>query len=474
MRTVLLGVWASLRYCGLVGLTILPLTVVAQEAAGQEGMMRPRGEGMGMGGIGTGIAVGIGTGLLIDQLSKSGDANESKKVDKKTEKKLAKPKKDKPQNAKAPETPPAKQADNPPPKIPVENPIPPVAGPPSVPPTTDNPPNKTGSPPDVPPTQTATSPPDQPKTPGVPPEEPHDIPVPPTIYGHNKDEDCPQRGMGCAALIIDFQTHYLGDLEPLKDHLTANKGCEVEYVSTQFLSGKELAKANSKLHKNVNDFEWKRVNDAIDRHRQRVSKGADLAIEVVRGEGYPAELRSCGSVGPAEGRSLDRQEFHAGNYKAANKHVCGWVVTDFSCYSGYTPHVFDELNNRGSLPLKSVSSIVDGATRLELRERACQPAQTNDCSQHAAYDFDIAMGQSGSSLPACAVFTPALRDSLKGALVQKGSKIEFNQNWRDLAFGGYYSDGGYKHCSPVVRDGYKSELPPPPGKPETVPPVSAK
>jgi len=414
---------------------ILPLTGVAQPAAGQDGMMRPRGEGMGMG---TGLAIGIGTSLLIDQLSKPGGANENKKVDKKTEKKVAKqppPKKDKPQNAKAPETPPAKQADNP--LQPTATPIPPVAGPPSLPPTTDNPLNKTGSPPernDVPPTQTVSSPPDQPKTPGVPPEDPHDIPVPPTIYGYNKDEDCPQRGMGCAALIIDFQTHYLGDLEPLKEHLAANKGCEVEYVTPQFLSGKELATANDKLnkntksgepHRNVNDFEWKRVDEAIARHRQKVLNGVELAIEVLRGEGYPAELRSCGSVGPAEGRSLDRQAFHAGNYQAANKHVCGWVVTDFSCYSGYTPHVFDELNNRGSLPRKEVK-VSEGVT--EFRERACQPAQANDCSQHAAYDFDIAMGQSGSSLPACALFTPALRDSLKGALLRKGNKIEFSMD----------------------------------------------
>jgi hypothetical protein len=53
----------------------------------------------------------------------------------------------------------------------------------------------------------------------------------------------------------------------------------------------------------------------------------------------------------------------------------------------------------------------------------------------------------------------------------KGPHRVVRRNWRDLAFSGYCSDGGYKYCSPVVRDGYTSELPPPPGEPETVAPV---
>jgi len=158
---------------------------------------------------------------------------------------------------------------------------------------------------------------------------------------------------------------------------------------------------------------------------------------VLRGEGYPAELRSCGSVGPKEGASIDRQEFQSGNYQAANKHVCGWVAVDFSCYSGYTPQVFDELNNNGSLPMSYMKNVLtDGSTKMELRERACQPTQHNDCSRHAGYDFDIAMGQSSASLPACALFTPALRDSLKDGFTLQGKTMKFNPNRRELAFGG--------------------------------------
>ena len=128
----------------------------------------------------------------------------------------------------------------------------------------------------------------------------------------------------------------------------------------------------------------------------------------------------------------------------------------------------------GSVPAMSMvkSVLTDGRERTEMRERACQPTQINNCSAHAAYDFDMAMGQSGSSLPACALFTPALRDSFKDAFTLQGKTMKFDNRWRDLAFGGYYSDGGYKHCSPVVRDGYKSELPVA-GKPETVAPVNA-
>jgi hypothetical protein len=83
------------------------------------------------------------------------------------------------------------------------------------------------------------------------------------------------------------------------------------------------------------------------------------------------------------------------------------------------------------------------------------------------------MGQSGSSLPACALFTPALRDSLKGAFSLQGKTMKFDQNWRELAFGGYYSDRGYRYCEPVVRDGYTSQPAPLSGKPDTIAPISA-
>jgi len=474
---------------------VLITVLAAQQAQAQDRMMRGgddrmmRGgdRGGGMGGVGTGLAIGIGAGMMIDELSKSqskpDDRNNASKP--KSDKTIAKkpPPKDTPK-AKTPDNPPIKQTNAPPDKTPPVTPIPPAGGPPPTT-TTDKPPNNPGSPdtPGVPPTQTATSPPsDQPKTPGAtPPEDPHDIPAPPKIYGHDRDEDCPQRGMGCAALIIDFDAKYFGDLEPIKNHLSTDKACDVEYIVPSFLSGDALRKANAKLNRNrqsddpnpprnINTMEMSHVYDAIRRHRERVARGAELAIEIIRGEGAPAEAESCGSVGPDDGPTLKRQEFHAGNYEAANKHVCSWVVADFSCYSGLTPHVVDELNNRGALPRGEIK-IVDaqGKPSTAIVDRACQPNQSNNCATHAAWELDVAMGQANSTWKACALFTPALRSSLIGQFVKQGNSIRFDASWSHTGFGSYYSDHGYRYCDPVVREGYTSI---PPGKPDDIAPIS--
>lgn len=403
--------------------------------------MRDSGDherGEGKAGVGAGIGVGIGIiqDIINNPQNQSGQGSDNHKIPKKPDK----------AKTTAKTLPSDKQ-----PKTP-------VASPPATPPTTTttSPPTTTDNTPPTAPGPPGTTTGDNPPNPhaGVlPPQDPHDLDVPRTPYGHDVPPECPQRGMGCAALVIDFETHYLGDLAPLRDHLIANKACDVEYFASKFL----------------NRTEWERLTQAIERHRARVARGADLAIEIIRGEGYPAELRTCGSVGPSDGRSLDRQEFVDGNYAAANKHVCGWVMADFSCHSGYTPQAFDEINN-GAMQTPSKPN-ADGSFNPTLH--ACVGAQRNDCALHAGYDFDVAMGQSSASLPACALFTPALRSSLADVLVQQGKSIKFDQSWRHIGFGSYYSDQGYRYCSPVVREGYRSEPPAPPGKPDTIAPVGA-
>ena len=422
----------------IVAAAPLAQPVNAQDRSRDHDMMRGGGDRShdgGVHGMGTGAAVGIGIDILRGISSGSPNASDNNTTTKK-------PPDKKQHNVKPPEKPPTHNADIPP-KTP-DNP----------PTTTKQPPVTTGGPPpppptdSPPPTQTSSSPPpDQPKTPTAPPpRDPNDVPVPQTPYGHDIPQECPQRGMGCAALIIDFKTHYLGDLDPLKDHLLANKACEVEYFTSKFLNADER----------------NRMNDAIARHRERVARGAEIAIEIVRGEGYPAELRTCGSVGPDKGGSLNRQEFVAGNYTAANKHVCEWVVADYSCYSGYTAEIFDEMNNRGPNPALENST-----------QNGCVGVQANNCSQHAAYDFDLAVGQSRSSLPACALFTPALRKGLIGALAQQNNSIKIDKTWGHTGYGSSYSDQGYRYCDPITREGYKSE-PPTTGVPETVAPIGER
>ncbi len=456
-----------LSFCGraAVGLLVALLAAVAANAQMRDS---DHGDdrGGGMRGVGTGIGVGIGVGIIQGIINNPQNAQGQNPDDRKNAKK--------PDKKTIAKTPPKDQ----PPKTPAPPPPPPPTTTTGDPPTTtDKPPTTTDAGP--PPTTTSGgTPPDNPGgTVPPPPQDPHDVDVP-RGYGRNAPNVCPQRGMGCAALVIDFNTHTAGDMTRFVDHL-AGGACEIEFVSADFLSGDALAKANIELNKNnkpddkrknANNLEWDRVNAAIARHRARVARGAETAIEIIRGEGYPAEIRTCGSVGPSDGGSLNRQEFVDGNYAAANKHVCGWVMADFSCHSGYTPEAFDEINN-GALQNPSAP---DANGHFDGQMHACTGRQANDCASHAGYDFDIAMGQSTATRSACALFTPALRKSLIGQLVHKGGTITFDQDWHHIGFGSYYSDQGYRYCNPVVREGYTSETgPAPSGQPVTVAPVTA-
>jgi hypothetical protein len=188
-----------------------------------------------------------------------------------------------------------------------------------------------------------------------------------TTNKKKKEEDCPQRGKGCVALVIDFSHNVTWefDMESLSKKLS-NAGCDIDYVAPDLMEiplpqtyGFEGSAASyttkpdpedqEKARKH-NDPEWKKVREAIVRHREKVAKGVELAIEIVNGHGEgqgKTESLACGYWEWKEytGDFLYRTEFHAGNYRAANKNVCGWFTSDFSCYGGLTPKVVDELNN---------------------------------------------------------------------------------------------------------------------------------
>jgi hypothetical protein len=210
-----------------------------------------------------------------------------------------------------------------------------------------------------------------------------------TTEKKKKEEDCPQRGKGCVALVIDF-SHNVSwefDMESLSKKLTA-AGCDTDYVapdlweiplphtygyegvasytSTPDPKDQEAARAH-------NTPEWKKIRDAIAAHREKVAKGVELAIEIVNGHGAEArktETLACGNWEWKEytGDYLYRAEFHAGNYRAANKNVCGWFTSDFSCYGGLTPKVVDELNN--------------------LTTATCSQASAIACPNHAGWEAD--------------------------------------------------------------------------------------
>jgi hypothetical protein len=210
-----------------------------------------------------------------------------------------------------------------------------------------------------------------------------------TTNKKKKEEDCPQRGKGCVALVIDF-SHNVSwefDMESLGQKLTA-AGCETDYVAPDLWEipldhtyGYEgvasyTSKADPKEQDKAREHntpEWKKVREAIAKHREKVARGVELAIEIVNGHGEgqgKTENLACGYWEWKEytGDFLYRAEFHAGNYRAANKNVCGWFTSDFSCYGGLTPKVVDELNNFAT--------------------STCSQASAMNCPIHAGWEAD--------------------------------------------------------------------------------------
>ena len=93
----------------------------------------------------------------------------------------------------------------------------------------------------------------------------------------------------------------------------------------------------------------------------------------MNGHGGPktaSEITACGNWEWKEytGDYLYRARFHEGNYRAANKNVCGWFTSDFSCYGGLTPKVVDELEN--------------------LTTATCSQASAIACPNHAGWEAD--------------------------------------------------------------------------------------
>jgi hypothetical protein len=217
---------------------------------------------------------------------------------------------------------------------------------------------------------------------------PTPTPVAVTEEKKKKEEDCPQRGKGCVALVIDFSHNVTWefDMESLSKKLTA-AGCDTDYVAPDLMEiplpetyGYGAASytttpdpKDQDAAREHNTPEWKKVRDAVARHQEKVAKGVELAIEIVNGHGGPkaaSEILACGDWEWKEytGDYLYRARFHEGNYRAANKNVCGWFTSDFSCYGGLTPKVVDELEN--------------------LTTSTCSQASAVACPNHAGWEAD--------------------------------------------------------------------------------------
>ena len=290
-----------------------------------------------------------------------------------------------------------------------------------------------------------------------------------------QEEDCPQRGKGCVALVIDFSHNVTWefDMESLSKKLKA-AGCDTDYVapdlqeiplphtygyegvlsytSTPDPKDQESARAH-------NTPEWKKIRDAIAAHREKVAKGVELAIEIVNGHGTEAgklEHTACGNWEWQEytGDYLFRSEFHSGNYRAANKNVCGWFTSDFACYGGLTPKVVDELNNLATATCSQASTIAcpihagweaDSSTSTATNTQTCSNGSIGWQKSYIGDPLDAETDRR-KSLPAG---SPSSYSGLIDALRSKAGESSTSR----------YADRGYAKDKPPAhtRGGYGEE-----------------
>jgi hypothetical protein len=288
-------------------------------------------------------------------------------------------------------------------KVPVAPPpvIPPIERTPTATPTRTRTPTPTATPtqtatPTATPTPTVTITPTPTPTPqiGIPPEE---------------EADCPQRGLRCAALIIDFSenTHFWeASFKRLSAPLKQLK-CDVTEVYPDFwvydrwvvmtIRGHEFAyttNAEEKQDALINNTrEWNKVHVAVLSHRAQIAEGKEIVLEFVKAHGSPgapgellnssASRPGCGGwytdfyTGPPQNSSTfywdhDRADFYTANYRALSHKTCDWFAYDASCFAGLTPMAIDEIENGQNASCSGRSAIM--------------------CSKHGGYEADLAGG----------------------------------------------------------------------------------
>jgi hypothetical protein len=210
-----------------------------------------------------------------------------------------------------------------------------------------------------------------------------------------------------------------------------------------------------------NEAQWKYIRQHLQDHRKKVAEtGPELAIEMVIGHGgcgsaltenecegkgdYRWDGNACGVWGASfyTDDSLDRAEFHAGNYKAANKNVCDWVVIDSSCFSGFTAKAVDELNN--------------------LQTARCDKAPADACANHAAWENDTALTTVSPGKLSKWSDAQRLRGYIReileeeAFLLKRNGSVYYPRIAQKLRSEGYTEKGCYSDR------GYMMDVPPPP------------
>ena len=269
--------------------------------------------------------------------------------------------------------------------------------------------------------------------------------------------DCPQRGQGCCALVLDFSHGALlgtGDL----DEEFIDMGCSTRvfrsagrmrskprtivypanrrYMGTDQQTVYTPSKATIEKWKKDMDKQRAKLSQVIAQHRSCVSEGVEASYEVVSAHGGIGNFDFVDNAGWwktgfGDSRNLLRAPFIQGNYDAANKNVCGWAMHDASCFAGWSTAAFQGANQTG-----------------RAKGDPKKPAPHNH-DHHAGWEANVVVASSPADDTThnigCwwdhAQFEDAIETARDEGTVRAYEHIDLGD------FSSSYADGGYARCN---------------------------
>ena len=310
--------------------------------------------------------------------------------------------------------------------------------------------------------------------------QPPAVPPPGSSGGVGVGTDCPQRGNGCCALLLDFSpansplsrrgdwdrdgNPYGGDkIGPMTAALEQECSVEVWRASTFRVTPKPQRRVvviqrlfDGSLRRDEREHpearyqqiltRWQQANAAanaaltatIESHHDCVADEPESAIELTLGHGLPNSASftatstdvsspSCGKWFGNQRVTLDRSTFINDNYCNTKGRVCTWTMFDMSCYSGRSTVALGYANNGHGAVCNTPTT----------------PPQEN-VAAHAGHDSDLELSSSHWNTRCSFREGDRQVDAFQHHL-EEGGATALNLELTPTSFAAHYSDSGYTY-----------------------------
>jgi|GEM_PF-4448314 len=265
--------------------------------------------------------------------------------------------------------------------------------------------------------------------------------------GPDGGTDCPQRGKGCDALIVELMYEWymfsVGDMDArLRGIQCTTEFYDINanfkdkprrvFVATNRPPAGFWNMTEGELAAALAQWEiWRageqaKLDAAIATHVAHLRAEKEIGIEVFNAHGSEGDCPACGSVTTAAWEvSVPRRDTIQAIYDGARRHVCAWLLFDSSCFSGNSVRGFNTVNNTGMC-------------------RCCAAPAVNPCFR-AGFEDDKAVASSRISDEAsnltCKFDLSHFKDAIEEARTAGNNRVDRFINRRQYASS--YVDDGY-------------------------------